>query len=244
MSRKTSLAAGAAVAIFVISVATFRAQPGTERPQPATEQPTAALQPAESTAAPATSTASAPVVRDAVSYRDVVVPAGTVLPLVLDSSVASDSSRVEDSVRAHLRRAVVVNGVTVIPAGSAVSGYVTSVAPAGKVKGRGRFAFRFQRLNVAQHSGTVGIVTSSVARQAPATKRNDAAKIGIPAAGGAIIGAVVGGKKGAAIGAAAGGGAGTAVVLTTKGKEARLGRGAAVSVTLREPVTVRVPLKG
>jgi len=245
MSRKTLLVTGTAVAIFVISVATFRAQPDTGRPQPAVEQPTAALQPAEAAASPATSNAPnespAPVARDAVTYRNVVVPAGTVLPLVLDTSVASDSSRVEDSVRAHVRRGVVVNGVTVIPAGSTVSGYVTSVAPAGKVKGRGRIAFLFRRLNVAHHPGTIGIVTSSVARQAPATKRDDAAKIGIPAAGGAIIGAIAAGKKGAAIGAAAGGGAGTAVVLTTKGKEARLGHGAAVSVTLREAITVRVP---
>jgi hypothetical protein len=233
MSRKTLLAAGVAITIGILSVATFRAQPDTARPGSA--QPTAAIQPADTAT-------TAPVVPDAIAYRDVIVPAGTVLPLALDSSVASDSSRVEDAVRAHLRRGVVVNGVTVIPAGSMVSGYVTSVAPAGRVRGRGQVAFRFQRLSVANH-GTIGIVTSSVARQAPATKRADAAKIGIPAAGGAIIGAIAGGKKGAAIGAAAGGGAGTAVVLTTKGKEVRLGSGAAVGVTLREPITVKIPIK-
>ena len=48
---------------------------------------------------------------------------------------------------------------------------------------------------------------------APATKKKDALKIGVPAAGGASIGALVGGKKGAGIGALAGGGAGTAYVL-------------------------------
>jgi len=236
MSRKTLLAAGVVVAVYMISAASFRAQPGTE--QPIADQPVAAIQPTDTDAAPP----SAPVAPDAIAYRDVVVPAGTVLPLVLDTSVASDNNRVEDAVHAHLRRSVVVNGVTVIPAGSSVTGYVTSVEPAGRVKGRGRIAFRFQRLNVARQ-GNIGIVTSSIARQAPATKRNDAAKIGIPAAGGAIIGAIAGGKKGAAIGAAAGGGAGTAVVLTTKGKEARLGRGAAVGVTLRQPITVRVPVR-
>ena len=36
------------------------------------------------------------------AYRDVVVPAGTTLPLVLDSDVASDQSHVEDSVGAHV----------------------------------------------------------------------------------------------------------------------------------------------
>jgi len=93
------------------------------------------------------------------------------------------------------------------------------------------------------HSGEhFAISTSAVARQAPATKGRDATTIAIPAAGGAVIGAVTAGKKGAAIGAAAGGGAGTAVVLSTRGREVRLGRGALVGVRLLEPITVRVPI--
>ena len=175
----------------------------------------------------------------AVRYREITLPAGTVLPLTLDSHVASDSSRVEDDVRAHLRRAIVVDGITVIPAGSSVVGDVTSVARPGRVKGRGHIAFRFRGLTT-ESNGRSTIRTSSVSRLAPATKRQDAAKIGLPAAGGAVIGAITGGKKGAAIGAAAGGGAGTAVVLSTRGREVRLGPGAAVSVRLLEPVTLRV----
>ena len=64
-----------------------------------------------------------------------------------------------------------------------------------------------------------------MARTAAATKKKDAVEIGAPAAGGAIIGALVGGKKGALIGTAIGGGAGTAVVLSTRGKEVRLPKG-------------------
>ena len=174
------------------------------------------------------------------AYRNITVPAGTTLPLVLDSYVASDQSRVEDSVRAHVRRDVLVGGHVAIPAGSSLTGYVTSVQRSGRVKGRGRLAFRFARLALPA-AEPLRIDTSVVARQAPATKRKDATIIGLPAAGGAIIGAITGGKKGAAIGAAAGGGAGTAVVLSTRGREVRLGRGALVGVTLLAPITVRVP---
>ena len=174
------------------------------------------------------------------AYRDVVVPAGTTLPLVLDSDVASDQSHIEDGVRAHVRRDVLVGSLVAIPAGSALTGYVTSVQRSGRVKGRGRLAFRFTRLAMPT-AEPLRINTSVVARQAPATKRKDATIIGLPAAGGAIIGAITGGKKGAAIGAAAGGGAGTAVVLSTRGREVRLGRGALVGVTLLAPITVRVP---
>jgi hypothetical protein len=75
---------------------------------------------------------------------------------------------------------------------------------------------------------------------APATKKKDALTIGIPAAGGAAIGALIDGKKGAGIGAAVGGGAGTAAVLTTRGKDVRIGRGATLTVRLAAPLTINV----
>ena len=89
-------------------------------------------------------------------------------------------------------------------------------------------------------TNATGIETAAVGRTAPATKKADAVKIGAPAAGGAIIGGIVGGGKGAAIGAAAGGGAGTAVVMSTRGKEIRLPVGSALRVRLTEPLTIRV----
>ena len=79
-----------------------------------------------------------------------------------------------------------------------------------------------------------------MSRMAPATKKKDALEIGGGAAGGALIGGLIGGKKGALIGTAAGGGAGTAVVLSTRGKEIHLPRGAAMTLRLVKPVTVRV----
>jgi predicted lipid-binding transport protein (Tim44 family) len=84
------------------------------------------------------------------------------------------------------------------------------------------------------------IQTRTVGRLAPATKEKDAVTIGAPAFGGALVGGLVGGGKGAAIGAAAGGGAGTAVVLSTRGKEVRLGRGQTVLVRLTQPLRLRV----
>ena len=67
-------------------------------------------------------------------------------------------------------------------------------------------------------------------------------KIAIPAVGGAIVGAIIGGNKGAAIGAAAGGGAGTAVVLTSAGPEVTLAEGTVLSLSAGRLLVVRVPL--
>lgn len=174
--------------------------------------------------------------------REVTLPAGTVLSLRLDSTVASNSSRVEDGVQAHLRRPVIARGLTVLPTDVPVSGVVTQAKQSGRVKGRAVIAFRFTSLRA--HGERYRVATSSVVRQAQGTKQRDAAEIALPAAGGAIIGALAGGGKGAAIGAAAGGGAGTGVVLATRGKEVRLGRGALVSVRLTQPLTIQVPVQG
>ena len=173
-------------------------------------------------------------------FREVTLPAGTELPLKLESALASDTSAVEDPVRASLRRSVVIDEVTVLPAGTNLRGVVTGVQRSAKVKGRASLAFRFTSLAVDDES--YDIRTSSVAREAAGTKKKDATKIGIGAGAGAIIGGIAGGGKGAAIGAAVGGGAGTGMVLATSGEEVRLAAGTPVTVTLSEALTVRVPL--
>jgi hypothetical protein len=177
---------------------------------------------------------------DRPKYREVTIPTGTVLPVELQSAVASDTSNVEDPVRATLRRAIVIDGVQVLPAGTAVLGHVTAAERSARVKGRARIAFRFTRLDPPGDAERVTIRTGVISRVAAATKKQDAAKIGGGAVGGAIIGGILGGGDGAAKGAAIGGAAGTGVVLSTRGKEVRLGPGADVAVTLQAPVTVRV----
>jgi len=170
---------------------------------------------------------------------EVTIPAGTRLPIVLDTPVSSATSHVEQSVEAHLARPIVMSGRTVVPAGSRLTGVVTDATRSGRVKGLAHIAMRFDTLIPRGEDERYRISTASVGRTAPATKTKDAAEIGAPAAGGALIGALVGGKKGALIGGAAGGGAGTAVVLSTRGKEVGLAKGAALTLRLVEPIRVR-----
>ncbi len=171
--------------------------------------------------------------------REVTLPAGTRLVVVLDTPVGSDTSRIEQPVDAHLARPFVLRGITVLAAGTRVSGVVTDATQSAKVKGRAHVAMRFNTLTPSGGQ-RYNIRTAAVGRTAEDTKGKDAAEIAAPAAGGAIIGALLGGKKGALIGTAVGGGAGTAVVLSTRGKEVHLGRGAALTLRLTAPVTIRV----
>lgn len=172
--------------------------------------------------------------------REITVPAGTRLRLRLDTSHASNTSRVEDQVRARIVAPIVVDGHTVLPAESIVTGHVVSVRPSGKVKGRGYLAVRFHEVEAARGPDRYDITTRTWAREASGTKRKDAATIGVPAGVGAVVGGVVGGKKGAAIGAGVGAGAGTGVVLSTSGREVALPRGSTLIVRLSTPLRVRV----
>jgi hypothetical protein len=221
----TALApAGAASDPGTVPVATVgRAKPTAATPAPATA--------AAATAAAATSAAA---------MREVTIPAGTRIPIVLDTPVGSDTSRVEQAVQAHLSQPIVVHGQTVLPTGSHVSGVVTDAAQSGKVKGRAHFSVRFTSVTPRGDDERYSFRAGSVTRTAPATKKRDAMEIGIPAAGGAVVGGLLGGKKGALIGGAAAGGAGSAVVMNQRGKEVRLGKGAPLILRLSEPLTIRV----
>ena len=185
-----------------------------------------------------TTAASAAAAPAAPRFREVTLPAGTTLRLRLQSAIASDSAKVEDTVRAELTQAVSAGGAQVLPAGTAVVGNITDVERSGRVKGRARLAYRFNSLT---HAGErYDIVTAPLSHQAAATKGEDATKIAIGAGAGAAVGALLGGGDGAAKGAAIGGAGGTGVVLATRGEEVRLGSGATVTTRLTAPLTVRI----
>jgi hypothetical protein len=161
----------------------------------------------ESAAEPAPSPTPAPV----------VVAAGTALPLVFKTTVASDKSSVGDLVLAELAEDVAVKGRVALPAGSEVRGRVAVAVGSGRVKGRARLAVEFQEVVLNGHAHA--IVAAPIDVTAKSTKGRDAKVAGGAAAAGALIGAIAGGGKGALKGGLIGGAAGGAVVVATKGAE-------------------------
>lgn len=210
---------------------------GASAPQNAAATDSAAATTGEATNAPISAATSAPVA-PAARFTEVTIPSGTTLRLSLSSAVGSDTSRVEEPVRATLRSPVTIDGQVVLPAGSEVAGVVTDAEESGRVKGRARIAMRFN--SVRANGESYDIRTSGYAQEAAATKKQDATKIAVGAGAGAALGAILGGGSGAAKGAAIGGAGGTGVVLATKGKEVHLGPGAGITTRLTAPITVRV----
>jgi hypothetical protein len=210
---------------------------GAKAPENTLAGDAAATTAAEAPLSAATSAPAAPVVPVA-RFTEITIPSGTTLRLELGSAVASDTSQVEQPVKATLRTPVTINGTVALPAGAEVAGIVSDAEGAGRVKGRAHIGMSFS--SVRAHGETYNMKTSGYSQLAPATKGEDATKIAIGAGAGAALGAILGGGDGAAKGAAIGGAGGTGVVLATKGQEVRLGPGANITTRLTAPLTIRV----
>jgi hypothetical protein len=162
------------------------------------------------------------------------LPAETAIPVTLETTVSSATSRPEDRVDAKVRADVVSGGKVVIPAGSELRGHVVTVRRSGKVKGRAYLSMSFDELKA--NGKTYRIATRRIGMQAPATHGKDAKIIGGGTGAGAVVGAVVDGKGGAVKGALVGAGAGTGVVLATRGKEVTFPAGSRWRVRLVKPL--------
>jgi hypothetical protein len=163
-----------------------------------------------------------------------------VVGLHVETSLTSETARVEDRVEARVTRDVFADGRLAIQAGSRVVGDVILVERGGKMKDKARLGVRFHTLVLAD--GTeLRLRTDAIYREGSSPGNESARKISGAAIGGAIIGAIVGGAKGAAIGGATGAAGGSAVVMAGGRNPATLPSGTIVTVRLNAPVVVDVP---
>jgi hypothetical protein len=212
------------------------------------ERPSPSREPAIVPPVPAPATVSQPdsVVADAPpplpakpQFVEVVVPASSVVGLHVETSLTSESARVEDRVEARVTRDVMADGRVAIPAGTRVIGDVILVERGGKMKDKARLGVRFHTLVLAD-GNPVPFRTDAIYREGSSPGAESARKIGGAAVGGAILGAIIGGAKGAAIGGATGAAGGSAVVMAGDRNAATLHSGTIVTVRLASPVAIDV----
>ncbi len=185
------------------------------------------------------SQSSRPIEPPAPVLEELVVSAQSVIGLQMETSVSSETARLEDEVVARVTRDVKVGDRVAIPSGAKAQGEVTVVERGGRVRDRARLGVRFTSIVLAD--GTrLPIHTETVLREGDSPGRESAAKIGGGAIGGAIIGGLLGGAKGAAIGSTVGAGAGGAAVMAGSRNNATLSSGSPLTVRLEDPVTVTV----
>jgi type IV secretory pathway VirB10-like protein len=190
--------------------------------------------------------------------NELIVPAGTKVPLALKHAVSTKSAREGDSVYAETTFPVVQDNRVLIPAGTYVQGRISHVQRAGRIKGRAEVLMHFTTL--IYPSGYTVMLPGAVENVPGAEKtsikgqegtiRQDSQKgekigtVASSAGTGAVIGGLSRGGKGAAIGAGIGGAVGTAIALLSRGNDVKLDAGTTVEMVFQRAVPLdpsRIP---
>jgi hypothetical protein len=183
--------------------------------------------------------------------EEIIVPEGTVIPIVLTAYLNTNSTQVGDTVYADTVYPVWVHQRLVIPKGSSIRGTVTNVVRPGKIMGKGRMAIRFddillpngvKRELVAAFRGIHSQSGERIDRKSESVSSGSGSKPGeigtvISTAGqGAIIGSVVNKGAGAAIGGGAGAAGGIVTMLMSRDRNLVLGPGTQFDLELKRPL--------
>lgn len=183
--------------------------------------------------------------------RLVTAPRGTNFEVVTNSSINSMSARVGDVVSATLEESLIIDGKTVIPAGSEMRGQVSFVESAGRVGKNAMMDVRFTSVKLPSGDrvpiNAKIITTDSSGVLRGGNKSNIILKAAGTTAGTTAAGAVAGLSAGAILGSCAtgvlfgtavGGLAGIGYALYRKGKDIILPSGTKLGVTLEQNLTL------
>jgi hypothetical protein len=202
------------------------------------ESKTEAVSPEPGTPAANAAVPQQPLSRPVPPKQTVTLPVGTRVQVRTTSALSTESAVAGQSFSANLSAPLKIEGKEIAPAGADITGVVADADKGGRVKGVANISLRLTSIEI--DGKDVPIETRLFVKNAPASKKRDAAEIGIGAGIGAAIGAIAGGGKGAAIGAGAGGAAGTGVVLATRGKPAVVAAESVITFRLSSPLTTQV----
>jgi TolA-binding protein len=159
------------------------------------------------------------------------IPANTELDVRLSNILDSGTAQVEDRFEATTAADLIIDGRTLVPAGSVMRGVVSSVQSAGRLKRKAEMTVTFDQLTINGRSYPVrGTVTQAIEGEGV---KGDLPKAGVGAGVGAIIGGILGGFKGAMAGILIGGGG---TIAATEGKEVELPQGTVLRVRIESPV--------
>ena len=159
------------------------------------------------------------------------IPSGSEVDARLVTALTSDTAQVEDRVEATTMIDLYRGNDLLVPAGSVLTGWVTSVDRASRTDRKGSLTVEFNRLRIDNRSYDIrAYVTQALESEGI---KGEAGRIGAGSAVGAIIGGILGGVKGAIAGILIGGGG---VIAATEGKDVHLPEGTVLRVRFDSPV--------
>ena len=161
---------------------------------------------------------------------------GVELDVRLQSSLSSDTAKVEDRVDATTVIDLEEDERVLVPAGSVVRGEVSAVHEAGRIDRKGSLTLVFNEIRV--RGRTYPIRATVIEALESEGVKGEAAKIGIGAGIGAILGGILGGGRGALAGILIGGGG---TIAATEGKDVELPAGTVLRIRLDTPLDLDTP---
>lgn len=162
------------------------------------------------------------------------IPSGTELHVTLDQTISSKSATLEQRIEATTVTAVMLDGRTVVPAGTTVTGHVAEVDDPDRANRDGRVRLEFTGLQFP--NGQRADIRSTVVQvEDKHTGSSTTKRAGIGAILGGVLGGLIDGGSGAVIGAVLGGGG---AVVATKGQHVELPQGSHLVLRLDQPTVL------
>ena len=191
----------------------------------------------DANASPSVTDAAKDAVKKVIEPKPLVVPADTVIAVVLDQTISSKTSKPGDKFTATVESPVEIEGKIAIPKGARAEGVVNDAKAAGRFKGGATLSLTLTSIEVNGKNHEVQ--TSGATMASKGKGKRTAVMVGGGAAGGAAIGAIAGGGKGAGIGALIGAAAGTGGAGLTGNRDITLNAETPLDFKLLAPVTVK-----
>ena len=171
--------------------------------------------------------------------QPIIVPAETIISVVLDQAIGSKISTPGQAFSATVQVPVEVGGRLAIPKGARASGIVKDAKPSGRFKGGAVLSLSLTSVTVRNED--YNIQTTAPTETSTGKGKRTAGMVGGGAGGGALIGGLAGGGKGALIGGLIGAAAGTGGAGLTGSRDITLAAETPLTFKLVEPLEIKHP---
>jgi len=196
------------------------------------------------------------LVAAAVAQNDLTLPEGTSLKVKLENTIATFSNKAGDPFSGRVMEPVLLDGKTVIPAGTEVQGRLTRVSQPRRIAGKPtigvfpetivlpsgeRFMLNATLVDTSVRNGTD--VNDEGQFKGKGHTGKDMTEVGLGTGGGMMVGGLIGGGKGVLVGGVIGATA-TVAHWLSKHNSAMLPAGTELDMELSRPLVMTAPAAG